>query len=71
MSRTLSLSNAGTHRPKRQLRLTDAEFQARREKGLCFHCEEKFQPGHKCKKQLNILLVHDEDEDVLDDVESD
>ena len=71
MSRTLSLSNTGTHRPKRQLRLTNAEFQARREKGLCFHNEEKFQPGHKCKKQLNILLVHDEDEDALDDVESD
>ena len=71
MSRTLSLLNTSTHRPKRQLRLTDAEFHARREKGLCFHCEEKFQPGHKCKKQLNIFLVHDEDEDVLDNVESD
>ena len=71
MSRTLSLSNPGTHRPKCQLRLTDDEFQARREKVLCFHCDEKFQPGHKCKKQLNIFLVHDEDEDVLDNVESD
>ena len=32
MSHTLSLSNPSTHRPKRQLRLTDAEFHARREK---------------------------------------
>ncbi|RVX15868.1 Retrovirus-related Pol polyprotein from transposon 297 [Vitis vinifera] len=45
-------------------RLTESELQARREKGLCFKCEEKFSPGHRCKKQLRVLLVHeDEDKD--------
>ena len=67
--RTVNVNSS--HRQKRQLRLTDAEFQDRRDKGLCFHCEEKFNPGHKCKKQLNILIVHDEDEDFTDTTESD
>ena len=48
-SRTISLSPT-TNNSRRQLRLTDAEFQVRRDKGLCFHCNEKFSPGHKCKK---------------------
>ena len=60
VSRTISLTPT-TNLPKRQLRLTDAEFQARKDKGLCFHCDEKFSPGHKCRKQLNILLVHDDE----------
>ena len=60
VSRTISLTPS-TNPPKRQLRLTDAEFQARKDKGLCFHCDERFAPGHKCRKQLNILLVHDEE----------
>ncbi|CAA0819571.1 Unknown protein, partial [Striga hermonthica] len=30
-------------------RLTDKEMQRRREKGLCYSCNEKFTPGHRCK----------------------
>ena len=60
VSRTISLTPT-TNLPKLQLRLTDAEFQARKDKGLCFHCDERFAPGHKCRKQLNILLVHDDE----------
>ncbi|TYK28909.1 ty3-gypsy retrotransposon protein [Cucumis melo var. makuwa] len=41
-------------------RLTDAEFQAKREKRLCFKCEEKYHVGHRCKakeqKELRILV---------------
>ena len=44
-SRTISLFPT-TNNSRRQLRLTDAEFQVRRDKGLCFHCDEKFSPGH-------------------------
>jgi hypothetical protein len=29
-------------------RLTPAQMQERREKGLCYNCDEKFQPGHRC-----------------------
>ena len=69
-SRTISLTPV-TNNPKRQLRLSDAEFQAWRDKGLCFHCDEKFSPGHKCKKQLNILLVHDDEREPSDEPEPD
>ena len=44
-------------------RLTESELQARREKGLCFKCEEKFSPGHHCKKELQVLLVHEDEEE--------
>ena len=30
-------------------RLSDAKFQSRKEKGLCFRCNEKYSHDHKCK----------------------
>jgi len=35
------------------------------EKGLCFNCDEKFTPGHKCSSKL-FLLVSNEDEASLE-----
>ena len=40
-------------------RLTESELQSRKEKGLCFKCDEKFSPGHRCKKELRVLLMHE------------
>ena len=37
-------------------RLTWVEMQARREKGLCFNCDEKFALGHKCRLQQAFLI---------------
>lgn len=34
--------------------LTSAEVHERRQ-GLCFHCDEKFTPGHVCKARLYLL----------------
>lgn len=31
-----------------------------RERGLCFYCEEKFVPTHKCKTASQLLLLIDE-----------
>lgn len=31
-------------------------MQKRREKGLCFNCDEKFVPGHKCKTKQAFLI---------------
>ena len=31
-------------------------------KGLCFRYNEKFGPSHRCKKELQILWVLDEEE---------
>ncbi|KAK9186598.1 hypothetical protein WN944_017986 [Citrus x changshan-huyou] len=30
-------------------RLTAAEMQTRRAQGLCFNCDERFKPGHRCR----------------------
>lgn len=41
-------------------RLSNAEFQARREKGLCFKCEEKYTVRHRCKaKELRAMAVQE------------
>nr|GFB61014.1 ankyrin repeat-containing protein [Tanacetum cinerariifolium] len=36
----------------------------RRAKGLCFRCEEKFKPGHRCAPStLKVMIVDDSDEE--------
>ncbi|CAA0825197.1 Unknown protein, partial [Striga hermonthica] len=49
-------NNNTTHRnpqttfPKTNTKLlTSSEMAARRERGLCYNCDEKFVPGHRCK----------------------
>ncbi|TYK14463.1 Ty3/gypsy retrotransposon protein [Cucumis melo var. makuwa] len=47
-------------------RLSEAEFQARKEKGLCFRCNEKYSHDHKCKnkeqRELRMYVMKSEDE---------
>ncbi|KAI3522148.1 hypothetical protein L1887_11628 [Cichorium endivia] len=44
-------------------RMTDTEFADKKAKGLCFRCDGKFGPGHRCpEKTLQVLLVEDEEE---------
>ena len=46
--------------------MTDNEVRIKKEKGLCFRCDEKFSPGHRCKRrELNIIAVQ-EGEDLSD-----
>lgn len=42
-------------------RLTQSEMAVRREKGLCYNCDEKFVPGHICKAKFMYLVVPDEE----------
>ena len=61
-------SNSKRSNPSR--RLSDAEFQAKIAKGLCFRCDEKSTPNHHCKnRQLQVLLVADGDEDKVSQME--
>ncbi|TYJ97524.1 transposon Tf2-1 polyprotein isoform X1 [Cucumis melo var. makuwa] len=62
----LSDKNTANEEAKREgssKRLSDAEFKAKREKGLCFKCDEKYYSGHKCKvpelRELRMFVVHD------------
>lgn len=44
-------------------RLTESEFAEKRAKGLCFRCDGKFTPGHRCPgKTLQVLIISDEEE---------
>ncbi|XP_028554071.1 uncharacterized protein LOC114580489 [Dendrobium catenatum] len=45
-------------------RLTDSELKEKRAKGLCYRCDEKFTPGHRCKeKTLHVIIVGDSEEE--------
>jgi hypothetical protein len=44
-------------------RLTTEEMQLRRHQGLCFNCDEKFTPGHRCKGRPALLYLEDIEED--------
>jgi hypothetical protein len=41
--------------------LPSAEIRDRRAKGLCFRCDEKWGPSHRCRSKVLLLLGTDED----------
>ena len=43
-------------------RLSPAQMRERREKGLCYNCDEKWGPGHKCKS-ARLFIMEGEDLD--------
>lgn len=75
--RTITLrgvSTIGNRREGLARRLTNVEFQAKRDKGLCFRCDEQYSAGHRCKnrdqRELRVLVVMggvDDLEVVVDD----
>lgn len=45
-------------------RLTLDEINDKKKRGLCFHCDEKFTPGHDCrKKRLYIIMDNQAEEE--------
>ncbi|KAA0041992.1 Ty3/gypsy retrotransposon protein [Cucumis melo var. makuwa] len=57
-------------------RLPDAEFQLRREKGLCFKCNEKYSTDHKCKmkeqREFRMFVENNNNEEleIIEEVDS-
>jgi hypothetical protein len=47
-------------------RLNEAEMKDQRERGLCFNCDEKFHPGHRCKKLFVIEGIYTREEEEND-----
>ena len=37
-------------------------MQERREEKVCYYCDEKYEPSHKCKRKQNFLLNSHESE---------
>ncbi|KAA0033135.1 ty3-gypsy retrotransposon protein [Cucumis melo var. makuwa] len=63
-TRTITLRSSNTGEARKEgssKRLSDAEFQTRKEKGLCFKCNEKYLTDHKCKRkeqrELRMFVV--------------
>lgn len=44
-------------------RLSPTELQARRDRGLCFNCDERFMPGHRCKKLFLLEGIYPEEKE--------
>ncbi|TYK14861.1 Ty3/gypsy retrotransposon protein [Cucumis melo var. makuwa] len=68
--RTITLrssNNTEIRKDTNSRRLPDAEFQARKEKGLYFRCNEKYSADHKCKmkelRELKMFVVIKEGEE--------
>ncbi|KAF2310163.1 hypothetical protein GH714_007000 [Hevea brasiliensis] len=53
--------------------LIGKQFNEKREKGLCFWCDEKFLPSHKCKKRyafvMQIIIDEGEDGEKIEGIE--
>ncbi|KAL4194985.1 hypothetical protein AMTRI_Chr05g62270 [Amborella trichopoda] len=45
--------------------MSSTKLQERRSKGLCYNCNDKWSPGHRCKK---ILLIEARTEEIDGDV---
>ncbi|XP_023638902.1 uncharacterized protein LOC111830637 [Capsella rubella] len=55
--------------PSTAKRLSWDEMKRKRSLGLCFSCDERYAPGHKCKtSQLLLLLGEDADDDDPDEI---
>jgi hypothetical protein len=52
--------------PLKIQKLTRAEMVERQLKGLCYNCDDKYFPGHKCKEQNNFMAISEDisEEDV-------
>ena len=68
--RTITLRGTATGEIQKEgtsKRLSDAEFQTRKEKGLCFQCNEKYSADHRCKpkeqRELWMFVVKPNNEE--------
>ena len=52
-------------------RLSPTEMKEHRDEGLCFNCDEKFAPGHRCKKLFFIegCWPEEDSDDEIGDIE--
>ena len=41
-------------------RLMAEELAVRRDQGLCYHCDDKWSPGHRCKMRLHLFIANED-----------
>lgn len=60
LGKTLSHLNRNTGKKNPYRRLSLEEKKERQEKGLCYRCDERFAPGHRCQLQaLQVYVVNE------------
>ncbi|XP_042758298.1 uncharacterized protein LOC122198198 [Lactuca sativa] len=47
--------------PRVQRTLTEAQIQDKRNRGVCYRCDERWFKGHVCKSQVNVIVVDEEE----------
>ena len=52
-------------------RLSQEDIISRRERGLCFNCDEKYHRGHRCASRVFLLIAEEEDPSLSDIVRPD
>ncbi|CAM8934378.1 unnamed protein product [Rhodiola kirilowii] len=57
-----------TYTPLPVKKLTPLEMAARREKGLCYNCDDRFTSGQKCRPRFQSMIVEDDDLTVTPDL---
>ncbi|GKC28522.1 hypothetical protein Tco_1035816 [Tanacetum coccineum] len=58
---------AGASKPPLK-RMSEADYADKKAKGLCFRCDEKFAPGHRCpENSLRVMLRHENEDDEEED----
>nr|GEY89983.1 hypothetical protein [Tanacetum cinerariifolium] len=51
-------------------RMTESEYADKKAKGLCFRCDGKFGPGHRCPdKTLQVLMISEDDAETEEEQE--
>lgn len=77
--RTITLRSPNTGEVRKEgtsKRLPDVEYQLRREKGLCFRCNEKYSADHECKmkeqRKLRMFVINSNNEEleIVEEVEA-
>lgn len=66
----LPSSGNGERAAKPTKKLSGREMDKKRQKGLCFWCDDKFVPGYRCnKRQLYSLTVDSEDIEIKEEMD--
>ena len=51
-------SHNSNSQPKTMIqKLSQSQIQAKKEKGLCFYCDDKYTIGHKCKASAHVIII--------------
>ena len=46
-------------------KISQVEMQDRKEKKVCYYCDEKYEPRHKCERRQIYLLEGNEDGEII------